>query len=448
MKQIGMRWIRNKSMEIRNLDGDVISRGMDVKSILKYETSPRVHTLRRKSFKQADLRNLDLEGAKICASSDVKSSRRSDFMGSDFSGAKLKGAQLVGLDLRAVNFTGCDMRGVAIVLCDMRGACLDDVDMSGYTEDKTGHVSWISECVLDRLRASDADFQEAQITAKSAEGAVFRDCNFEDAGFKGVWNDATFYSCNLEDTYPGCHGSGIGAEFGVHLSPDCNTTDMFLEKCYTLPDTLPNDHVELPDEAWDEDGFEIEHEDDLFEEKAKSAAAEARKRIYALAAKMMAQDAVQAEKAKKKRQKARADELRASAIRREKEAQRLRDIVEAARKERARTVAATPKVTALPPLTGEFEFGLVSVKGMIYRKRITFNRPLSTGYATVRDQGFRVSGGRVTGARRVDRRSDRWELTIQSDGSGDMVVLSTDALHGKSGRTLEAQISTTIVRKQ
>ena len=104
-------------------------------------------------------------------SSDVKSSRRSDFMGADFSGAKLKGAQLVGLDLRAANFTGCDMRGVAIVLCDMRGACLDDVDMSGYTEDKTGHVSWISECVLDRLRASDADFQEAQLTAKSADGA-------------------------------------------------------------------------------------------------------------------------------------------------------------------------------------------------------------------------------------------------------------------------------------
>ena len=53
----------------------------------------------------------------------------------------------------------------------------------------------------------------------------------------------------------------------------------------------------------------------------------------------------------------------------------------------------------------EFEPGLVSVDGSFYRKRITFNRPLATGYATVRDQGFSVSGGRVTGARRVDRRS-------------------------------------------
>ena len=429
-------------MEIRNLDGDVIAEGVDAKAILEAETSPRVHTLRRKSFKQADLQNLDLEGAKICASSDVKSSRRSDFMGANFAGAKLKGAQLVGLDLRAANFTGCDMRGVAIVLCDMRGACLDDVDMSGYTEDKTGHVSWVSECVLDRLRASDADFQEAQMSAKSAEGAVFRDCNFEDAGFKGVWNDATFYSCNLEDTYPGSHGGGQGAAFGVHLSSDCNTTDMFLEKCSQVPDTLPDDHVEFPDEAWDEDGFEVEHEDDLFEEKAKSAAAEARKKIYALAAKMMAQDDIRAAEAQKKRKQARADELRASAARREKEAQRLRDKAEAARQQRAKDVAF--KVAALPQLTGEFESGLVSRQGKIYKKRITFNRPLATGYATVRDQGFNVTGGRVTGARRVDRRSDRWELTIQSDGSGDMSVVSTDALYGKGGQFLATPVTATI----
>ena len=430
-------------MEIKNLDSEVIAIGTNVKAILEAETSPRVHTLRRKSFKRANLRNLDLEGAKICASSDVKSSRRSDFMGADFAGAKLKGAQLVGLDLRAANFTGCDMRGVAIVLCDMRGACLDDVDMSGYTEDKTGHVSWISECVLDRLRASDADFQEAQMSAKSAYGAIFRNCNFEDAGFKGVWNDATFYSCNLEDTYPGSHGGGLGAAFGVHLSSDCNTTDMFLERCSYMPDTLPDDHVELPDEAWDEDGFEVEHEDDLFEEKAKSAAAEARKDIYALAAKMMAQDAKRASAAREKRKQAQAAELRASAARREKEAQRLRDEAEAARQQRAQVIA--PKVAALPPLTGEFESGLVSHKGNVYRKRITFNRPLATGYATVRDQGFKVTGGRVTGARRVDRRSDRWELTIQSNGSGSMLVVSTDALRGKGGLTLEIKATATIV---
>ena len=431
-------------MEIRNLDGDVIARGEDVKAILEAETSTRIHTLRRKSFKRADLRNFDLKGAKICASNDVKSSRRSDFMGTDFSGANLKGAQLVGLDLRAANFTGCDMRGVTIAFCDMRGACLDDVDMSGYTEDKTGHVSWISECVLDRMRASDADFQEAQMSAKSAANATFRDCNFEDAGFKGNWNDATFCCCNLEDTFPGSY-SGPGAKFMVHLTSDCNTTDMLLLNCSGTPTTLPADFVEIPDEAWDEDGFEVEHADDLFEEKAKSAAVKARESIYALAEKMMAQDAVRAKQARERRKQAQADELRASAARREAEAQRLRDVVEAARQQRAQAIA--PKVAALPPLTGEFEFGLVSVKGRIYRKRITFNRPLATGYATVRDQGFNVTGGGVIGARRVDRRSDRWELTIRSDGLGDMTVITTDALRGKGGRTLEIPISTTIAVK-
>ena len=424
-------------MEIRNLDGDVIARGTDVKAVLEAETSSRVHILRRKSFKRADLRNLDLEGAKICASNDVHSSRRSDFMGSDFSGSNLKAAQFVGLDLRAVNFTGCDMRGVHFVLCDMRGACLDQVDMSGYTEDKTGHVSWISECVLDRMRASEADFQEAQMSAKSAAGAVFRDCNFVYAGFKGVWNDATFYSCDLEDTHPGSY-SQQGAEFMVHLSPDCNTTDMLLKNCSGVPTQLPEGYVEVPDEAWDEDGFEVEHEDDVFAENRKTAAAEERERIYAIAAKMMAQDAILVEQAKKRRQQAQAEELRASAARREKEAQRLRDVVESARQELARAIAAAPKVTALPPLTGEFESGLVSVEGLVYRKRITFNRVLATGYATVRDQGFNVTGGRVTGARRVDKRSDRWELTIVSDGSGDgMLVVSTDVLRGKGGLTLE-----------
>ena len=427
---------------IKNLDSGMIAEGENAKAILEAETSPRVHTLRRKSFKRANLRNLDLEGAKICASNNVKSSRRSDFMGADFSGSKLKGAQLVGLDLRAANFTGCDMRGVALVLCDMRGACLDDVDMSGYTEDKTGHVTWISECVLDRLRASDADFQEAQMTAKSAEGAIFRGCNFEDAGFRGVWNDATFYCCNLEDSHPGCHDAGQGAAFGVHLSSDCNTTDMFLEECSYVPDTLPDDHIELPDEGWDEDGFEVEHEDDLFDENRKSAAAEKRKSIYALAAKMMEQDAAQAKQAREERQQARMYELRASAARREKEAQRLRDVAEAARQQRAQVIA--PKVAALPPLTGEFESWLVSHEGMVYQKRITFNRPLATGYATVRDQGFNVTGGRVTGARRVDRRSDYWELTIRSDGPGSMVVTSTDALRGKGGKSLEVPVSTTI----
>ena len=427
-------------IEIQNLDGFLLASGGSVKFILEAETSARIHPMRRKAFKRANLRGLDLEGAKICASSDVNSSRRSDFMGSDFSGSNLRGAQFVGLDLRAANFTGCDMRGVSFVLCDMRGACLDGVDMSGYTEDKTGYVSWISECVLDRLRASEADFQGAQMSAKSAANATFRDCNFEDAGFKGDWNDATFFSCNLEDTFPGSY-SGRGAKFMVHLTPDCNTTDMLLMNCSGTPTTFPADFVEVPDEAWDEDGFEIEYEDDLFEENRKSAAMKERKRIYALAAKMMAQNDIRAAEAKAKRKQAQADEVRAAAARRAKEARRLRAEVEAARQKRAQEIAF--KVAALPPLVGEFETA-VSKDAPVYWKRILFNRPLATGYATVRDQGFRVTGGRVTGARRVDKRSDYWELTILSDGTGDIVVESTTALRGRGGQSLGVPVATSI----
>ena len=428
--------------EIINLDGFLLATGNTVKSILEAETSARVHPMYRKSFKRADLRNCGLEGAKVCASSDVRSSRRSDFMGSDFSGANLKGTQFVGLDLRAANFTGCDMRGVSFALCDMRGACLDGVDMSGYTKDKTGYVSWISECVLDRLRASEADFQGAQMTAKSAANAIFRDCNFEDAGFKGDWNDATFYSCNLEDTFPGSY-SGRGAKFMVHLTPDCNTTDMLLLNCSGVPTTLPADFVEVPDEAWDEDGFEIEHEDDIFEDSRKSAAAAERKRIYALAAKMMAQDDIRAEEAKAKRKRAHVAALRASAARRDKERQRLLAEVEAARQKRAQEIAF--KVASLPPLSGKFETAVLSQDGWRFRVRILFNRPLATGYATVRDQGFWVTRGHVAGARRVNKRSDYWELTILSDGSGDdMVVASTTALRGRGGKSLGVPVSTTI----
>ena len=427
--------------EIRNLDNNVIASGADAKAILKAETSSRVHPLRRKSFKRADLSGIDLEGAELCASTDENSSRRSDFMGTDFSGSKLKGATFAGLDLRAVNFSGCDMRGVTFVLCDLRGACLDNVDMSGYTEDKTGYVSWISECVLDRMRASGSDFQEAQMTAKSAANATFRDCNFEDAGFKGDWNDATFHSCNLEDTFPGSY-SARGAKFMVHLSPDCNTTDMLLLNCSGTPTTLPANFVEIPDEAWDENGFEAEHPDDVFEENRKTAAAAERRRIYALAAKMMAQDDVRAAEARKKRQQAQADTLRAAAARREKEAQRLRAVVEAARLERAKAVA--PKMAALPPLTGEFDTASIARAGNLAMVRVAFSRALGTGYANVRDNGFRVSGGRVIGARRVDRRSDLWEITIAADGPSAMGIVSTETLRGRAGASLASQISTEI----
>ena len=45
--------------------------------------------------------------------------------------------------------------------------------------------------------------------------------------------------------------------------------------------------------------------------------------------------------------------------------------------------------------------------------RVAFSEAVSTGFAAMRDHAFEVSGGTMTRARRVDRRSDLWELTIE-----------------------------------
>ena len=44
-------------------------------------------------------------------------------------------------------------------------------------------------------------------------------------------------------------------------------------------------------------------------------------------------------------------------------------------------------------------------------------------YRTLRDQALEVTGGRVTRAKRVDGRSDLWEITIAPDGDGGVNVV-------------------------
>ncbi len=47
---------------------------------------------------------------------------------------------------------------------------------------------------------------------------------------------------------------------------------------------------------------------------------------------------------------------------------------------------------------------------------------LSTSYVTVRDHAMTVGGGTVTGARRVDGRSDLWELTVAPSGTEEVTL--------------------------
>ena len=95
-------------------------------------------------------------------------------------------------------------------------------------------------------------------------------------------------------------------------------------------------------------------------------------------------------------------------------------------------------------LTGRFVNPLLEHTGHSFRVRVEFSKPLSTGYATVRDQGFRVTGGRVTGARRVDKRSDLWELTVEPTKQTRISIVSTDVLRTRAGLTLNAALKLTL----
>ena len=54
--------------------------------------------------------------------------------------------------------------------------------------------------------------------------------------------------------------------------------------------------------------------------------------------------------------------------------------------------------------------------------RLAFSEPVSTSYATLRDESFAAAGGAVRGARRVDGRSDRWDIEVAADSAADVVV--------------------------
>ena len=80
--------------------------------------------------------------------------------------------------------------------------------------------------------------------------------------------------------------------------------------------------------------------------------------------------------------------------------------------------------TELTPLTVAFESlpGRHDGEDEPFTFRLRFSEPVSVGWKNIRDRGFEVTGGRVTGARRVDGRSDRWELTVTPSSQGEVTV--------------------------
>ena len=75
------------------------------------------------------------------------------------------------------------------------------------------------------------------------------------------------------------------------------------------------------------------------------------------------------------------------------------------------------------PLTAAFE-GLPEAHDGedTFHFRVAFSEDIGIGFRTMRDESFTVDGGEVTGARRVDRRHDLWQITVAPDGAGEVTV--------------------------
>ena len=428
-------------MEIRNLDGDILATGADVKSILEAETCSRVSTTQRKSFKRADLRNMNLMDVVMCASTDAQSGRRSDFMGADFSGSNLMGAKLAGLDLRGCDFTDCDFRKASISMCDMTSARLDGVDMGAYTENRIGYSTWIMRTILDNVHANEGDFGSAMLSAVSAVGALFKNCNFEYANFNGNWDGATFHKCNLEDSNPGTPVVGTeGAKFGVSIC-ECNTKDMLLDGCPCVPTEITA--CDLPVKTWVSTWAS---EDDRWDVTRKKARDVEREKLMSLYKRIAAEYQAKAD-AQVANRRAETDALIAKAQQYERDYQARQAAAERARmvSDRARQELTTVvKIAALPQLTGAFEPNTVSFSNGAHHIRIKFNRALRVGWRTVLNQGFMITGGKITRVQRVNGRSDYWELTVKPMGAGNIAVTSTDALIGAGGQQLKVAATVTM----
>ena len=75
------------------------------------------------------------------------------------------------------------------------------------------------------------------------------------------------------------------------------------------------------------------------------------------------------------------------------------------------------------PLTASFSNVPASHDGdSAFTFRVAFSEEIGTSYKTLRDDSFTVAAGDVTGARRVDGRSDLWDVTVEPDSREAVTV--------------------------
>ena len=98
-----------------------------------------------------------------------------------------------------------------------------------------------------------------------------------------------------------------------------------------------------------------------------------------------------------------------------------------AENEESLTSEATVPVAAAPaPLTAAFQDLPDSHDGSAtFTFQVLFSENVGISYVNMRDDAFTVDEGDVTGARRVDRRNDLWEITVEPDGDDGVAVTLT-----------------------
>ncbi len=75
------------------------------------------------------------------------------------------------------------------------------------------------------------------------------------------------------------------------------------------------------------------------------------------------------------------------------------------------------------PLTASFEGMPAEHRGEGgLHFRVAFSEDIGISYRSLREDAFRVSGGRVTGGRRVDDRRDLFRVTVRPDSDGDVTI--------------------------
>ena len=57
-----------------------------------------------------------------------------------------------------------------------------------------------------------------------------------------------------------------------------------------------------------------------------------------------------------------------------------------------------------------------------FRFRVAFSEDIGISYRSLREDAFTVTGGRVTGGKRVDGRRDLFEMTVEPDAGGDVTI--------------------------